>query len=141
MKNNVGGCSHTEAVASVADGSRTIARVEAAPEKTAAACLEDGKEIVTNFFMLEEMKHLDKGCPEDNIVYEFHRRVKRWFQENKGSVAVERANAFCSDPKKGIYQYLDKFEEVAIWSCIAETSPAAVELAPCPPCDTDYMNL
>ncbi len=133
---------HTEPVAFlVADGGGAIATVEASPDKTAAAFLEEGVEVVTNFFKLDEMKHLDKGWPDDNIVYRNYNKAREWFEENKGSITLEMAKEFCSDSKNGICVFSDESEEATIWSWVAEMNPNALELAPGPPCNTEYLRL
>jgi len=136
---------HTEPVNFlVADGEGTIARVETCPEKTAAKYLDDGIEVVTVFYTLDEMKHLDKDWPEDFLFYEYDKRIKNWFEENKGSITPDKVKALLSDPKKGVCEYYGNpgdNDEVTIWSWIAETSPASIKIAPGPPCHTDYMKI
>ena len=136
---------HTEPVNFlVADGTGTIARVETCPEKTAARYLEEGLEVVSVFYTIEEMKPLDRPWPEDFLFYEYERRVKRWFKENRGKITVEKVKALCRDPENGICEYYgnpgDK-DEITIWSWIAETSPARIQISPGPPCNTDYKKL
>ncbi|MFW9926613.1 MAG: C45 family autoproteolytic acyltransferase/hydrolase [Candidatus Thorarchaeota archaeon] len=136
---------HTEPVNFlIADGAGTIARVETCPEKTAARYLDEGLEVVTVFYAIDEMKHLDKEWPEDFLFYEYDRRVRQWFEENRGSITVEKVKALCRDPQKGICEYYGNpgdNDEITIWSWIAETSPARIQISPGPPCHTDYMKL
>lgn len=125
----------------VADSYGTIARVETCPERTSARYLEEGIEVVTTHFLLDDMKPLDKGWPEDNVFYEFYRRSENWFEQNKGSISLDKAKAFCSDKDKGICLYADDWQEITIWSFIARTKPAAIEISPGPPCNVEYLNL
>jgi predicted choloylglycine hydrolase len=132
---------HTEAVAFlVADKFGTIARVEAASEKTEARYLEEGIEVVTNVFVLDGMKHLDKGLPENSHTYAYCERLEEWFEANKGKITLERVKAICSDPENGVCQTSKEYE-VTIWSWIASTNPTSIEIAPGPPCDTPYKAL
>ncbi len=136
---------HTEPVNYlVADGSGTIARVETCPEKTAVRYLEEGLEVVTVFYTIDEMKHLDRPWPEDFLFYEYERRVKKWFEENRGSITVDNVKTLCKDPEKGICEYYGNpgdNDEITIWSWIAETNPARIQIAPGPPCNTEYKHL
>ncbi|NHJ14177.1 MAG: hypothetical protein EAX95_10905 [Candidatus Thorarchaeota archaeon] len=133
---------HTEAVAFlVADSAGTIARVEASPEKTTAAYLEEGIEVVTNFFRLEGTRELDKGWNRENIVYKHFNRTKDWYEKYKGNITLDKAKEFCSDPANGICQYSDGYEEITIWSWVAETKPVRLQLAPGPPWETKYTDL
>ncbi|MGY5853749.1 MAG: C45 family peptidase [Candidatus Thorarchaeota archaeon] len=136
------GIPHTEAqVFLVADGSGTIARVETSPEKSVAAYLDEGVEIVTNFFKLDEMRHLDKRHPDDNHVYDCVDRTEKWYEENRGSITTESIRKFCSDNDNGICRYSKDIQEATIWSWIAETNPVKIEIAPGVPCKTDYRVL
>lgn len=136
---------HTEPLTFlVTDGEGTIARVETCPEKTAGKYLDDGIEVVSVFYTLDDMKHLDKDWPEDFLFYEYERRVRKWFEENKGNITVEKVKALCSDPQNGICEYYGNpgdSDEITIWSWIAETNPSNVQISPGPPCNTKYKKL
>jgi predicted choloylglycine hydrolase len=136
---------HTEPVNFlVADGTGSIARVETCPEKTAARYLEEGIEVMTVFYTLDEMKHLDQDWPEDFLFYEYDRRVKNWFEKNRGNINVDKVKALCSNPQIGICEFYGnpgENDEITIWSWIAETNPASIQIAPGPPCHTEYKGL
>ncbi|MHA2301193.1 MAG: carcinine hydrolase/isopenicillin-N N-acyltransferase family protein, partial [Candidatus Thorarchaeota archaeon] len=132
---------HTEPVAFlVADRTGTIARVETTPERTAAAYQEGGIEIVTNFFMLEEMRDLDKGFPEDNHIYEYYRRVERWFEDSKGRITTDHAKSVCSNHDNGICHHSNNSTEMTIWSWITEIGQS-LEIAQGSPCNNEYKLL
>ncbi|MHA2462212.1 MAG: C45 family autoproteolytic acyltransferase/hydrolase [Candidatus Thorarchaeota archaeon] len=132
---------HTEPVAFlVADRKGTFARVETTPERTAATYQEGGIEIVTNFFMLEEMRDLDKGLPEDSHVYEYYRRVQRWFEDNKGSITTDHAKTVCSEHETGICHHSDNSTEMTIWSWVTEIGQS-LEIAQGSPCNNEYKLL
>ena len=132
---------HTEAMAFlVADKSGTIARVEAASEKTEARYLEEGIDVVTNIFVLDGMKHLDSGLPKDSHTYAYCDRLQEWFEANNGNITLEDVKAICSDPEKGVCQTSKQYE-VTIWSWVASIDPPSIEIAPGPPCNTQYKAL
>jgi hypothetical protein len=125
---------------STADRTGTIARVETTPERTAAAYQEGGIEIVTNFFMLEEMRDLDKGFPEDNHIYEYYRRVERWFEDSKGRITTDHAKSVCSNHDNGICHHSNNSTEMTIWSWITEIGQS-LEIAQGSPCNNEYKLL
>lgn len=132
---------HTEAVSFlIMDKSGTIARIEATSEKTEAEYIEEGIGVATNVFLMEGMKHLDQGLPEDNIVHVFRKRLERWFEDNKDKITFEDVKGICSDPENGVCQIKEEYM-VTIWSWIAETNPPSISIAPGPPCETEYKSL
>ncbi|MFW9920917.1 MAG: C45 family autoproteolytic acyltransferase/hydrolase [Candidatus Thorarchaeota archaeon] len=133
---------HTEAMAFlINDRSGTIARVEAAPEKTDFEFIDEGIGIATNVFVMDSMKDLDQGLPKDNHVYKYIDRLESWFDANQGRINLDDVISICSDEKEGICQADEAFMEVTIWSWIAETNPCSMQLAPGPPCKTDYRYI
>ncbi|MFW9847732.1 MAG: C45 family autoproteolytic acyltransferase/hydrolase [Candidatus Thorarchaeota archaeon] len=132
---------HTEPVSFlVLDGSGTIARIEATPEKSQAEFIDEGFGSAINVFVMDDMKHLDKGLPERHHTNVYKRRLGDWFEENKGKITLEDVRRICSDPKQGICQTNEEYS-VTIWSWIAETNPTSMRIAPGPPCDVDYKQM
>jgi predicted choloylglycine hydrolase len=136
---------HTEPVNFLLlDAAGTIARVETCPKKITTKYVEEGMDVATVFYVLDEMKSLDGKWPEDLIFYKFEKRVKNWFREHQGSITMDLVKELCRDPEKGICEYYgtpDDTDEITIWSWIAETNPAQVEISPGPPCNTEYRKL
>jgi len=134
---------HTEPVIFlVADSAGTIARIETTPERTETAISEDGIEVVTNFFMLDGMKDLDRGWPEENHVYEYYRRAERWCKDKKGSLTLADAKTVCSDHEIGICHHDKVDNNITIWSWVTEIgSPNILEIAQGSPCKNEYRQL
>jgi predicted choloylglycine hydrolase len=139
------GIPHTEPVNFLLiDAAGTIARVETCPKKVSTKYAEDGMDIATVFYTLDEMKPLDRKWPDDLIFYKYEERVRSWFRDHRGDITVDLVKKLCSSPEKGICEYYGApgdDDEITIWSWIAEANPSQVEISPGPPCNTAYQKL
>ena len=122
------------------DKDGTTARVEATPEKTATSIIEDGFAFATNVFVMDETKHLDNGLPETDPSHRYEKLLNKWFKDNKGDITLDSVKDICRDTETGICQSDEKYS-VTIWSWVTETNPASIEIAPGPPCETEYIPL
>lgn len=133
---------HTEPVTFlIADHRGTIPRVETCPKKTSASYAEDGVCVVGNYFVHEDMKHLDKGWPQGDIHYRLLDTASRWIEDNSGEINPDGMKSLCSDSENGICVFSEDPEYATIWSWIARLNPPSIELAPGPPCITNYRPL
>ncbi|TFF95900.1 hypothetical protein EU546_02470 [Candidatus Thorarchaeota archaeon] len=108
---------HTEPVAFlIADQQGAIARVETCPEKTSVSYADDGTCVVSNCFVHEDMRHLDKGWPEGNIVYRLIDATSKWIEEKSSGISFDGIKSLCSDNQNGICVFSEDSEDATRWS-------------------------
>ena len=129
---------HAEAINFlVGDKTGVSARVEVSPTRVRTEVLDEGINIVNNFFMLQDMREID-NMPEDDRSWIYHRRIHDWFLNTELKIGLKQVKEICRNHETGICEHLNNPLGGTIYSWFSELGTGMIHLAVGYPCKNDY---